>query len=229
MEYTGKLKTIDKRLMTFETDTDINASEIFRRSGRDEILANIDFQDKDMITDDQRKKTFALINDISDYTGYPPEVMYEKMKFYYMAQTGCEVFSLSRNGVTKKFASKFIEFCIEWCFQMDIPFKYREYHLVADVSRTLFIYAKYRACFVCGQQHADVAHVETVGMGRNRKHIDHRKHHLMTLCRKHHTEQHTIGIEAFMDLYHLAPILLDEETIIGLGLMTKKQLQELDE
>lgn len=223
------LKAVKGKLMTFETEEVINTLALSKNAVNGEIIADIVFLDKDMITDDQRKKVFALIGDISDHTGYPVDVMYEKMKFYYMAYSGCDTFSLARNAVTKEFASRFIEFCIEWCFQMEIPFKYREYHLTADVSRTLFLYLKYGYCFVCGEPHADIAHFEEVGMGRNRKKIDHRKHHLMRLCRIHHIEQHTIGLETFMERYHLAPVRVNEETILELGLMTKKQLKELNE
>lgn len=228
IEYTGMLVGVKDRCMTFHVDDDINIPALSRNAGEGKILANISFQDKNMITDDQRKKAFALINDIAEYTGYPPDVMYQKMKFYYMAATGCDVFSLSRNGVTKAFASRFIEFCIEWCFQMEIPFKYREYHLAADESRTLFIYLKYRMCFVCGKPHADIAHVETVGIGNNRHRIDHRSHHFMALCREHHEEQHKIGIKSFMDKYHLVPIKLNDETIVSLKIMTINQLHQFD-
>lgn len=228
LEYSGSLKQAKDKLLTFELDSNINLPAVSRMADKGKITANISFQDKRMITDDQRKKAFALINDIAEYTGYPPDVMYQKMKFYYMAASGCDVFSLSRNGVTRTFASRFIEFCIEWCFQMEIPFKYREYHLAADESRTLFIYLKYRMCFVCGRPHADIAHVETVGIGNNRHHIDHRSHHFMALCREHHTEQHKIGIKSFLEKYHLAPIKLNDETIVSLKIMTEQQIREFD-
>lgn len=213
LEYTGNLKAVKGRLVTFELLDDLDIAEVKRNAGNERITANIEFYNKDMITDDQRKKIFALVNDICEYTGYVNDEMYVKMKFYYMAYSGCDVFSISRNGVTKEFASRFIEFIIEWCFQMDIPFLNREYQLSSDESRTLFIYLKYRSCFVCGRQHSDVAHVNAVGMGRNRKTIDHSKHHFMCLCRQHHQEQHQIGIETFLKKHHLATIKLNEQQI----------------
>lgn len=213
MEYTGELKGISGRSVTFELSEELDIAKVKRNAGNGLIQANIEFQNKNMITDDQRKKIFALVNDICDYTGYMNEEMYVKMKFYYMAYSGCDVFSIARNAVTKEFASRFIEFIIEWCFQMGVPFLNREYHLSSDESRTLFIYLKYRSCFVCGKQHSDVAHVETVGMGRNRKTIDHSQHHFMCLCREHHQEQHNIGIETFLKRHHLTPIKLNEETV----------------
>lgn len=226
MELYGRFKKISGREVTIELSNDIDLPDFIRRVKKSNGLTYIEFQEPGMITDDQRKKIYALVGDIADYTGYSDEEMMTKMKFYYMAEKGCTEFSLSRNSVSMKFASDFIEYIIEWCFKNEIPFKYREYHLAADISRILFIYAKHRACFVCGKSHADLAHVETVGMGRNRKKIDHRKYHVMTLCRTHHIEQHKIGIQSFMNKYHLAPITLDEQTIIDLNLMTKSELEE---
>ena len=213
MEYQGSLKGVKGRLVTFELSDELDIAKVSKGSNNGNIVANIAFENKDMLSDDQRKKIFALINDICEHTGYMNEEMYQKMKFYFMAYSGCDTFSIARNKVTKDFASRFIEFIIEWCFQMEIPFMNRDYHLSSNESRTLFIYLKYRSCFVCGKQHSDVAHVQTVGAGRNRRKIDHSKHEFMCLCREHHNEQHTIGIDTFIRKYHLGVIKLNTEQI----------------
>ncbi|TFI60435.1 hypothetical protein CKN63_12565 [Carnobacterium divergens] len=213
MNYIGKFKGVNGSFVTFELNEPFDTLEARRKAGSGIIKAFIEVQDNDMISDDQRKKIFALINDICDHTGYLFDEMDQKMRYYFMAETGCDVFSLARNQVTKEFASRYIEYIIEWCFKTGIPFKYRDYHMAADITRMLFIYLKYRQCFVCGKQHADIAHVEAVGAGRNRKKIDHSQHHFMALCRDHHTEQHTIGIDTFMKKYALVPIKLTPEQI----------------
>ena len=66
----------------------------------------------------------------------------------------------------------------------------------------------------------DVHHLNgsTVGMGRNRKTIDHTKHHVMALCRGCHQEQHTSGIDTFMSRHHIVPIQLTEESVKLLNL-----------
>lgn len=187
MNYIGKFIGVNGSSVTFELDEPFDITTARRKAGEGLIKAFIEVQDNDMISDDQRKKIFALINDICDHTGYLFDEMDQKMRYYFMAETGCDVFSLARNQVTKEFASRYIEYIIEWCFKTGIPFKYRDYHMAADITRTLFIYLKYRQCFVCGKQHADIAHVEAVGAGRNRRKIDHSQHHFMALCRDHHT------------------------------------------
>lgn len=213
MEYQGSLKGVKGRLVTFELSDELDIAKASKGSNNGNIVANIAFENKDMLSDDQRKKIFALINDICEHTGYMNEEMYQKMKFYFMAYSGCDTFSIARNKVTKDFASRFIEFIIEWCFQMEIHFMNRDYHLSSNESRTLFIYLKYRSCFVCGKQHSDAAHVQAVGAGRNRRKIDHSKHEFMCLCREHHNEQHTIGIDTFIRKYHLGVIKLNAEQI----------------
>lgn len=37
----------------------------------------------------------------------------------------------------------------------------------------------------------------------NRKTMDHYDKHVLALCRKHHNEQHNIGVKSFDDKYHL--------------------------
>lgn len=220
MEYTGTLKSIKGRLVEFELSSDLDIEKVERNAVGRLIQANIGFQNKNMITDDQRKKIFALINDICEHTGYMNDEMYIKMKFYYMAYSGCDVFSISRNGVPKEFASRFIEFIIEWCFQMGVPFMNRDYHLSSDENRTLFIYLKYRSCFVCGKQHSDVHHVNgsTIGMGGNRKKVQHIGRYVMCLCREHHTQYHVEGESKFLSKHHLIPIKLTDELVKSLKL-----------
>lgn len=220
MEYQGSLKGVKGRLVTFELSDELDIVKVSKGSNNGNIVANIAFENKDMLSDDQRKKIFALINDICEHTGYMNEEMYQKMKFYFMAYSGCDTFSIARNKVTKDFASRFIEFIIEWCFQMEIPFINRDYHLSSDESRTLFIYLKYRSCFVCGKQHSDVHHVNgsTIGMGGNRKKVQHVGRYVMCLCREHHTQYHVEGESKFLSKHHLIPIKLTDELVKSLKL-----------
>lgn len=220
MEYHGTLNAVNGRLVTFELSSDLDIAEAKINASNGLITANIEFEDKNMISNDQRKKIFALINDICEYTGYINDEMYIKMKFYYMAYSGCDTFSISHNGISKEFASRFIEFIIEWCFQMGVPFLNRDYQLSSDINRTLFIYLKYRSCFVCGKPHSDVHHVNgsTIGMGNNRKKVNHVGRFVVCLCREHHKAIHSLGEQAFFKKHHLAPVKLNEETVKRLKL-----------
>ncbi|SUM32084.1 phi PV83 orf 19-like protein [Staphylococcus gallinarum] len=60
-----------------------------------------------------------------------------------------------------------------------------------------------------GEPGADLAHYQAVGRGRNRNKIDHINNKVLALCRKHHTEQHQIGINTFNDKYYLTDSWVD--------------------
>ena len=67
------------------------------------------------ITNAQRKKAYATIRDIADYTGYLPEQMKEIMKYEYIIRTGNDYFSLGTCTVdtAREFISMLLEFCLE--------------------------------------------------------------------------------------------------------------------
>ena len=48
-----------------------------------------------------------------------------------------------------------------------------------------------RKCVICGK-HAELAHYQAVGRGRNRRKIEHIVNKVLALCSNHHREQHTI-------------------------------------
>jgi len=71
------------------------------------------------ITNAQRKKTYATIRDIADYTGYLPEQMKEIMKYEYIIRTGNDYFSLGTCTVDT--AREFISMLLEFCLEQGIP------------------------------------------------------------------------------------------------------------
>ena len=150
---------------------------------------------------------------MSDYTGYPLEWVKEMFKAYYSELYNVEGLSLAMNHCSITQANQLIELIIEFCFQNDIPFHFKEYYQAVDIARLAFLFIKYRTCFICGKQHSDVDHVDAVGMGNNRNTINHANRFYYCLCRTHHTERHTIGEIAFENKYHIKPILLNEEAV----------------
>lgn len=213
MEYEGKLLRVSGDEITFKLDKDFDIAEARRLTIENEPRAIIRMIDERNMTLSQNGMIHGLFNDFSLYTGYPPEYVKELFKAMFSGYKGVESFSLENYGVSQVFAGEFIEYILEFFFANGIPFKYQKFHLASDITRVLFILLKYRACFVCGKEHADMAHYEAVGMGRNRKTIDHSQHRFMALCREHHQEQHTIGLTKFMSKYVLVPIKLTPEQI----------------
>jgi hypothetical protein len=61
-------------------------------------------------------------------------------------------------------------------------------------------------CLVCQDRVVDVAHIKSRGSGGTDD-----EWNLMPLCRKHHTEQHTIGIISFIQKYLTVSIYLSDQ------------------
>lgn len=213
MEYEGRIIKVQGDEVTFKLDRDFDIAEAKRLSIEENPRSIIRVIDERNITKAQNGMIHGLFNDISLYTGYPQEWVKELLKAMFAGEKGIETFSLKNYKISQVFAGEFIEYILEFCFENEIPFKYQQFHLASDITRVLFLYLKHRACFVCGKPHADMAHYEAVGMGRNRKKIDHSKHRFMTLCREHHQEQHNIGLTEFMQKYVLVPIKLTPEQV----------------
>lgn len=65
--------------------------------------------------------------------------------------------------------------------------------LVEEDFKTSWIYANTcsRKCCVCGKPSADIHHTKKIGMGQDRTKVDHTKFKVISLCREHHSIEHT--------------------------------------
>lgn len=213
VEYNTELISVNGHEVTLRLDAELDVAEMQRLSFHQEPSLTLEVHDKRAITSDQLGMIYGLFRDFAEYTGYPPEYSKQLMKQMFCEYIGIESFSLARNKMMQVQAGEFIEFILAFFLENGIPFKYQEFHLGSDITRVLFLYLKHRNCFVCGKPNSDLDHAESVGMGRDRRTIDHSKHRFMALCREHHTERHKIGLETFMDKYHVIPIKVTSEQI----------------
>ena len=164
-----------------------------------------------MISRQQQKKIYAMIGDISDYTGHHVEFLKSYLKCEYIKMYGGEWFSLGYVDMTT--AKKFIEFILHICFEWEVPLKLNTVDLTRDVNNYLYLCLKYRKCAVCGC-HADIHHHENlVGMGMDRAKHNHIDSRFIALCRVHHNECHNIGHKTFEDKYKITAIKLNEVAI----------------
>ena len=169
-----------------------------------------------MISRQQQKKIYAMIGDISDYTGHHVEFLKSYLKCEYIKMYGGEWFSLGYVDMTT--ARKFIEFILHICFEWEVPLKLNTVDLTRDVNNYLYLCLKYRKCAVCGC-HADIHHHENlVGMGMDRAKHNHIDSRFIALCRVHHNECHNIGHKMFEDKYKITAIKLNEAAIKELGI-----------
>lgn len=162
----------------------------------------------------QRKKTFAIIRDISLWSGHEPEWLRQFMTWDFCGQQGIEYFSLS--DVDMSTARQFISYLIEFCFDHNVPTKRPLIEQSDDIGRYLYLCLEHRKCAVCNAP-ADVHHVDRVGIGRNREKISHLGMRAVALCRKHHQEAHS-GEKEFFEKHNIFGIKLDEYLCRILGL-----------
>lgn len=173
--------------------------------------------DNRIITAPQRRKVYAILSDIVKHTGngedeYDVDSIKQDMKLIFCEKNKVEMFSLSENSrtCTVTTASMFITFLLDFCMEYDVPLSEAPLELAEDIKHYLINCLIKRQCVICwdlGQVH----HVDTIGMGRNRKKVDHTKHQLMCLCDDHHKEYHRVGGVTFANRHHVAGVLLNEE------------------
>lgn len=154
------------------------------------------------ITDKQRKKIFALCNDIEAHTGEPRDYMRYMFMDYVSVLYGYDM-TLSLSGCTRSQAKQVIEVIIDWVFYNDIPLNYKTSDLMKEDKTFLYWSTVNRNCVICGKPSSDIAHHYAIGRGKNRKTMNHYGYEVLALCREHHSEQHNIGVDTFDKKYHL--------------------------
>lgn len=184
--------------------------------GKKGIDAEIRINDGRTISVDQRKKIYATIRDISTFTGDEPDYLKEILKYDYCAATGEEPFSLSNCSIStaREFINHLIDFILKW----NIPLTDEALNRTEDADRYLYGCIKYRRCCITGRAGADIHHVDSVGMGRNRNRVDHSKLRLIALSREWHNKVEQEGEKEILDKYKIYGILIDRETLKDLGL-----------
>lgn len=222
MHYFTKITGIRETDQGTDLIVNIPGEKLGRKISRYKIEGNIDAElklnDGRTITIDQRKKIYATIRDISYFLGDEPEFLKEHLKYDYCATTGEDHFSLSNCSIStaREFINHIIDFILKW----DIPLTEIALNRTDDIDRYLYGCIKYRKCCITGRSGADIHHCEgsRVGMGRNRKKINHKGLELMALSREWHTKVHKEGEKDIFNKYKIYGITIDGETLNELGL-----------
>lgn len=173
-----------------------------------EVEADVRVVDPFKITDKQRRKIFALCNDIEAYTGQPRDYMRYLFMDYVEVLYGYEK-RLSLSDCTREQAKQIIEVILDWVFHNDIPLNYKTSDLLKNDKAFLYWSTVNRNCVICGKPDSDLAHRFAVGRGRDRTKINHFGNQVLALCRSHHNEQHQIGTDTFNNKYHLTDSWVD--------------------
>lgn len=167
-----------------------------------DVEVDVKIVDPFMISDKQRRKIFALCNDIESHTGQPREYMRYLFMGYVEVLYGYEK-RLSLSDCTRTQANQIIEVTLDWIFHNNIPLAYKTSDLLKQDKSFLYWSTVNRNCVICGKPHSDLAHHYAIGRGKNRKTMDHYGYEVLALCREHHSEQHNIGVDTFDKKYHL--------------------------
>lgn len=232
-ELFAKLNKVDpnKGLITLQLSTDdIHMLEKYHAIGQQQVVSLI-ASDDNGVSAQQRKFAFALLHDIwwSQVGGYwieTPETV--KQHFYAMYEYYNSLdfgeFSLSAAKGTKTDTNQFINMLLDYAAIHDISLSVKPLNELEpqEIARWEYRCLLDKRCVICGKSHADLAHVDSVGAnGGNRQKINHLGLRAMSLCREHHQEQHNIGIQSFMNNYHLNGIKIDEKIALAHGLKIK--------
>lgn len=175
----------------------------------------IDMIDSRPLSDRQRKMCYAMIRAIAEHVGSTDEEVKELFKLDFWAERvdtlADKIFSLSNAPMS--LVAEFQRFLVAFILTHDVPTKrpLREY--VDDIEAYTYFCLVRRKCAVCGRR-ADGHHIDAIGMGNNRDEVQHEGREVMSLCREHHTEIHTIGYQAFMQKYHLNGGVPADKTIM---------------
>jgi len=170
------------------------------------------WQDSRARTLEQIRKAWALMGEIAEYQGQGKDDVYREQSTAFSLKhleiLQGELFHLSTATVST--ARAFINLLVEIIIEYGIPTKEPLYGLCDDLERYTYACLMNKKCAVCGKK-TELHHVDAVGMGRNRREIDHIGMRCLPLCREHHDEAHRIGETAFQEKYHLLPIKIDQK------------------
>lgn len=188
--------------------------------------ALVEIVDPRPLSSDQRKMCYALINAIADFSGHSTTGAKEFLKLEFLADNvgrlGDKIFSLANAPMS--LVAQFQKWLVDFCIEFDVPTKLPLYEYCDDLDAYVFSCIMHKRCVICGKR-ADLHHCEKsrVGLGSREKMI-HEGLEVITLCRLHHDECHSMSEREFFDKYHLNGGIRADKTICRLyKLKTKKE------
>lgn len=178
--------------------------DIFTMTKREYSQVLVQPIDGRQLSDKQRKACYALLREISEYTGQDIHSTKEYLKIRFLAddfgETADKIFSLANAPMSLVCAYQ--RYLVRFILDFDIPCSFPLLEFVDDVADYVYSCLVTKKCCICGMP-TDLHHIERVGMGRSRDEIIHEGMEVLPLCREHHGEAHTMPDEEFFDKYHI--------------------------
>jgi len=164
----------------------------------------IEYIDSRPLSAKQRRSCYAMIKEVSDWSGDTPEETKGVLKLDFWCGELLEIadtmFSLSNAPMS--IVAAFQSWLARFIVRNDVPTKRPMLEYVDDIDEYVYACLIAKKCPICGQK-ADLHHWDALGMGRNRDEVIHEGLEVMPLCREHHMEVHTTGRSGFVKKYHL--------------------------
>lgn len=180
---------------------------------RDYNTVSIQLVDSRPISSKQRKSCYAMIREIADWSGDLPSEIKEYLKADFIATESLEMMdSFSLSNAPMSVVAAFQKWLARFIVRNEVPCKKSLLSYVDDVQDYIYACLIHKKCCICGQN-ADLHHVDTVGMGRDRTEIIHEGMKVLPLCREHHQEIHSKGTTEFLKLYHIDDGIPADKTI----------------
>lgn len=176
--------------------------------------AYIDYIDSRPLSDKQRRMCYALINAIAEWSGETTEGTKTALKLEFWQShidtLADKIFSLSNAPMS--LVAEFQRYLVRFIIDNDVPLKFPLLNYVDDIKDYTYSCLIHKKCVICGK-HADLHHIDAIGMGNDRNDVQHIGREVMSLCREHHAEIHLLGKSEFMEKYHLDGGIIADKTI----------------
>lgn len=188
---------------------------------------SVQFIDSRKLSVKQRKMCYAMLHAISDYTGMGLDSTKEIMKIKFLVEelqeTADKIFSLSNAPMSLVCA--FQNFLVRFIIEFEIPTTRPLLDYVDDVEDYVYTCAVNKKCCICGLP-AEAHHHKRIGMGADRKTMNHMGLMIEPLCREHHMQCHDMLQEDFDAAWHIVPVEVDKVIAKVFNLNTKSEEED---
>lgn len=205
MRVTGEILSAENDVLTIRVRADAQTWCIDH--GARTVEVRID--DGRGITADQRRKIYATMRDIAEWSGDMPDAIKAYFKWRFCGDREHEDFSLS--DVDRETATDFLSYLIDFCIHNGVPCSDPLWDRCEDIDRYMYACVMTRTCCITGRPNAQIHHYDRVGM-RSRDNICHVGMRVVPLSAELHTMIHFSGGEdEFYAKHHITPIALTEK------------------
>ena len=175
----------------------------------------VELIDSRPLSDRQRRMCYALIGAIAEWSGSGTEEVKQAFKLDFWAERvdtlSDKIFSLANAPMS--LVAEFQRFLVGFILSNDVPVKRPLLEYVDDIEHYTYMCLVHKKCAVCGRR-AELHHLAAIGMGNDRTQVEHLGREVMSLCRAHHGEYHTVGRAEFLCKYHLNGGVRADRTVL---------------